>query len=92
MNAFVYMTNEYSFYKKHASFTTLLVTVNSPNCFISVTSWQHLADVLNIHLQTAVGSCSALILSFFDSLFLSGYQLRTKVFCSANENCLLVTY
>lgn len=52
MNAFVYMTNEYSFYKKHASFITLLVTVNSPNCFISVTSWQHLADVLVIHLQS----------------------------------------
>lgn len=55
MNALVYMTNEYSFYKKHASFITFLVTVNRPNCFISVTSWQHLADALVIHLQTVVG-------------------------------------
>lgn len=92
MNAVVYMTNEYSFYKKHASFITLLVTVNRPNCFISVTSWQHLADVL----VNSFTNCSQLMFSsdlvFFDSLFLTGFQLITKIFCPDHEQCSLITF
>lgn len=58
-----------AFIKKYASFIALLVTVNSPNWFISVTSWQHLADVLVIHLQRSWLMFSSVLVLFWLIIF-----------------------